>query len=129
MFRFASPADTRPCVLAKNLTNYGMFWQEWEHGIAGNKAAKLWEPEDCNGSSTYSRRKPIYLLLDRTIHVKGKLPAEAFRLMEIHFGARRFGAAAELIRQHERNGTMPQELACRSHPLNLQPPRRKRSRQ
>ena len=118
-FEFAEPTDERPCKLADNLTNYGMFWQEWEYGIGGNKPAKLWTPEEIGSSSTFGRRRPIYLLLNRTINLHKRLPAEAFRLMEDHFGSKGFGKVAQEIRRREINGTMPSALRDDSNPLNI----------
>ena len=118
-FRFAEPTDERPCRLADNLSNLGMFWQEWENGIGGNKPAKLWTDKERGSCSKYSRRKPIYLLLQRTINIKKKLPAEAFRLIGIHFPGRSFGKIADEIRRRELNGTMPAVLADPLNPLPL----------
>ena len=116
-FRFAEPTDERPCRLADNLTNFGMFWQEWEFGIGGNKPAKLWTSRERGCSTVFSRRKPIYLLLNRTINIKGKMPAEAFRLMETHFPGRSYARIAEEIRRREKNGTMHADLADPHNPL------------
>ena len=66
----------------------GTVWQEWEHGIGGNLPAKLWKEQHTTGNSRYSRRKPIYLLLDRLINVKKKLPAEVFRVIVRNFPAK-----------------------------------------
>ena len=84
-FRFAEPTDERPCLLAGNVKSYGMFWQEWIHGIAGNKPARLWERVERGHNSTFSKRKPICLLLDRMVHYGKKSPPEAFRVLEMHF--------------------------------------------
>ena len=131
VFRFAEPGDTRPARLADNLRNVGTVWQEWEHGIGGNLPAKLWKEEHTAKSphaSRYSRRKPIYLLLDRLINIKKKLPAEAFRLVEKHFSGVSMTKLGKEIRRRELNGTLHADLADRHHPLQLQPTRYKRRR-
>ena len=127
-FEFAEPSDDRPCRLADNLTNCGMFWQEWECGIGGDKPAKLWTDSERGSSSKYSRRKPIYLLLQRTINIKGKMPAEAFRLLGTHFPGRSFSKIAEDIRSRELHGTMHAELADPLNPLPLRRATKKRRR-
>ena len=128
VFRFAEPGDTRPARLADNLRNVGTVWTEWEYGVAGNLPAKLWKEEHTAKSphaSRYSRRKPIYLLLDRLINIKKKLPAEAFRLVEKHFSGISMTKLADEIRRRERNGTMHPDLADRRHPLQLKQPRKR----
>ena len=118
-FEFAEPTDERPCRLADNLTNYGMFWQEWEYGIGGNKPAKLWTDTERGSNSTFGRRRPIYLLLNRTINLHKRLPAEAFRLMEKHFGSKAFGKVAQEIRRRETHGFMPADLRDANNPLPI----------
>ena len=127
VFRFAEPSDCRPAKLAK-VRRLGDYWQEWEHGIGGNKPAKEWTSSESKANSTYSRRLPIYLLLQRLIHRKKKLPAEAFRLVTQAFGNdTSLGKVSEAIRIHEENGTMPMALADRSNPLALSKKRKRRN--
>ena len=127
-FRFAEPTDERPCILAGNVKSYGMFWQEWIHGIAGNKPARLWGREERGQNSKFSKRKPIYLLLDRMVHYGKKSPPEAFRVLEMHFPGKNFGTIAEEIRKRELNGTLHPDLADPHHPLQLQRPKKRRRR-
>jgi Transcriptional activator of glycolytic enzymes len=85
VFRFANPEDTRPTVLQDNLRSVGDLWQEWEHGIAGAKPAKEWKPHETSGNDKYSTRRPIWDVLDCLVPEKGKLPAEAFRIIGLHY--------------------------------------------
>jgi Transcriptional activator of glycolytic enzymes len=134
VFRFANAMDDpRPPRLADNLKSVGQFWQEWEHGIAGNLPAKLWtEAHTSNRKNEhafkFSRRKPIYLLLDRLINIKKKLPAEAFRLIEDHFSGLSMTQLGKRIRSQEQDGTLHPDLADRHHPLQLQPPTKRRKK-
>ena len=126
-FALPSPAsDEHPCVLAPNLRSVGMLWQEWEYGIAGAKPAKLWSKEERSSNSMFSRRKPIYLILDRLINVKKKLPAEAFRMLEDHFPRCTMTKMADEIRARELNGTLHEDLVAQHHRLDLQAPRKRR---
>ena len=120
MFQFREPMDMRPCKVAANVRTVGMMWQEWEHGIGGNMPAKMLGDKN-KGEDTFkfSRRLPIYLLLERTIHVKRKLPAEAFRLIELHFPNMSMGKLATEIKKRELDGIMPEALADQLHPLAL----------
>ena len=120
VFQFREPMDMRPLKVANNVRTVGMIWQEWEHGIGGNMPAKLF-PDKNKGEDTfkYSRRLPIYLLLERTINIKKKLPAEAFRLIELHFPNMSMGKLATEIKNRELAGTMPEALADPLHPLAL----------
>ena len=96
--------------------------------FGGNLPAKLWKEQHTRNCSMYSRRKPIYLLLDRLINGKKKLPAEAFRLIENHFGGVKMTKLGEEIRKREQNGTLHNDLADRLHPLQLQAPRPRKKR-
>ena len=118
-FQFTEPTDERPCRLADNLTNYGMYWQEWEYGIGGNKPAKLWTDRERGSNSTFARGRPIYLVLNRSINIHKRLPAEAFRLLEQHFGSKGFGKIAGEIRRREVMGLMPEGLRDANNPLPL----------
>lgn len=125
--RFARPVDSRPAKLAPNVKGLGELWQEWEHGIAGSKPAKEWTKNETAGNSSYSRRLPVWLLLERLIVSKKKLPAEAFRLLELFYGERTsITKMGVLIRKQELNGSMPPALADLRVPLALQKPRKKR---
>ena len=126
VFRFAEPTDDRPLLLAPNLKRVGECWQEWEYGIGGNRPAKLWKREERSSSSMFSRRKPIYLLLDRLINIKKKLPAEAFRMLEDHFNGCNLTKMANEIRARELNRTLHEDLADPHHPLDLQRARKRR---
>ena len=126
MFRFAEPTDNRPAKLAPNLKSVGLFWKEWGKGIAGNKPAKLFDEKERGSDSNYSRRKPIYLLLERTINVGKKNQSEAFRLIEEHFSGVPMTKVTAAIREREFNGTLHRSLADPLHPLQLQRPRKRR---
>ena len=68
MFWFADPEDSQPLRLAHNLRKLDNYWQEWDVGIGGRSPAKLWKDGSSSpDASKYSRRKPIYLFLDRFI--------------------------------------------------------------
>ena len=118
-FQFTEPTDDRPARLADNVNTYGKFWQEWECGIGGDKPAKLWTDTERGSNSTFGRRRPIYLLLNRTINLHKRLPAEAFRLMEKHFGSKAFGKVAQEIRRRETHGFMPADLRDANNPLPI----------
>ena len=128
VIQFGEPRDTRPLKVADNVRSVGMIWQEWQHGIGGNMPARLF-PTKNKGEDTfkYSRRLPIYLLLDRLINIKKKVPAEAFRLIEDYFPNMSMGKLATEIKKREWNGTMPEPLAGPHHPLALKrkPPKRR----
>ena len=128
VFRFATAEDPRPLKLAENLRNVGSIWKEWDEGINNCKPAKLWKPHERASSSKFSRRKPIYLLLDRLVNVMGKLPAEAFRLVELYFPSKNMGVVADSIRKLELEGNMPTALCHPHHKLDLQPPKKRRRR-
>ena len=106
VFRFAAPTDDRPVKLADNLRTLGEIWQEWEVGIAGNKPAKLWTKAESGKNCTYSRRSPLYYLLDRLVHQKNWLPAEAFRRLQDDFPGYSMGKLAKIIRRRELDGTL-----------------------
>ena len=127
-FQFAEPTDNRPLLLADNMNGYGMFWQEWEHGIGGSKPAKLWTDTERGSNSKFGRRKPIYLLLNRLINVQKKLPAEAFRLMDIYFPGKKCGAIEQEIRIGECNRTMFADLADPNNPLPVKAPKKRKRR-
>lgn len=116
-YRLERQPDQRPENLAGSLKCIADFWQEWEYGIAGNKPAKLFTNTAQN--SKYSRRLPIYKLLERLIKVGGKLPATAFDMVESYYAGMGFTKMAKLIRKQESDGTLPPTLADRSHPLGL----------
>ena len=126
VFRFAEPTDQRPPRLDACLKNCGEFWQEWKCGIAGNLPARLWNKEQTSARNNkvfackYSRRKPIYLMLQRLIVDKGHIEAEAFRLMEKHFPSR-MGVLkiGKEIRHREENCTMHPELCDGNRKLDL----------
>ena len=118
-FQFTEPTDDRPARLADNVNTHGKFWQEWEYGIGGNKPAKLWTDTERGSNSKYGRRRPIYLILNRSIHLHKRLPSEAFRLLEDHFGNKNFGKIAQEIKTRELNGTLHKDLRDWSNPLPL----------
>ena len=113
-FRFDEPTDNRPAALADNLDKIGELWQEWEHGIAGNMPAKSFRDDTkklCSkDKKKFSRRKPIYQLLESLIVYKKCVPAEAFRLVERHLGKLKMGKLATLIRTHVEAHTVPPAL-------------------
>ena len=67
----------------------------------------------------FSRRKPIYQLLESLIVYKKCVPAEAFRLIETHLGKLKMGQMAKLIREHVEGGTMPPALFVRNYKYEL----------
>ena len=134
-FRLETPAvDKRPARLELNPRNLGSLWLEYQHGIGGTLPARLWKKEHTshrtngNWATMYCKRKPIYLLLERTINIKKKLDSEAFRLIEEHFPGIPLSSLGGAIRQREFDGTMHHSLADKDHPLALQPPRKKARR-
>ena len=122
-FRFEEPTDKRPARLADNLDKIGELWQEWECGIAGGMPAKSFRDDTkrlCSSDKKkFSRRKPIYQLLESVIVYKKCVPAEAFRLVESHLGKHKMGKLAKLIRDHVSGGTMPPALFVRSCQFGL----------
>ena len=122
-FRFDEPTDNRPAALCDNLDKIGELWQEWEHGIAGNMPAKSFRDDTkklCSkDKKKFSRRKPIYQLLESLIVYKKCVPAEAFRLIETHLGKLKMGQMAKLIREHVEGGTMPPALFVRNYKYEL----------
>ena len=122
-FRFDAPSDNRPARLADNLDKLGELWQEWEHGVCGNAPAKSFRSDTSKlckkDKQKFSRRKPIYQLLESLTVCKKCVPAEAFRLVESHLGKHKMGKLAKLIRDHVSGGTMPPALFVRSYQFGL----------
>jgi len=57
-----------PANLSPTPRNLHMLWQEWEHGIGGNKAAKLFTPEERGRvKHKYCRRRVIWKCIERQI--------------------------------------------------------------
>ncbi|CAB9528583.1 unknown protein [Seminavis robusta] len=83
----AAPADSRPANLAKYRT-VGSAWEEWMHGIGGNKPAKNFTAEDIRAcKSTYSRRKPLWTLLATLVNAQ-KAPAWVITKIEVHYNCK-----------------------------------------
>ena len=59
------------------------------------------------------------MVLNRSINIHKRLPAEAFRLLEQHFGSKGFGKIAGEIRRREVMGLMPEGLRDANNPLPL----------
>ncbi|CAB9511702.1 expressed unknown protein [Seminavis robusta] len=79
-----TPADSRPAKLAKYRT-VGSAWQEWMHGIGGNKPAKNFTADDIRAcKSTYSRRKPLWTLMATLVNAQ-KAPAWVISKIEEHY--------------------------------------------
>ncbi|CAB9528355.1 hypothetical protein SEMRO_2206_G319030.1 [Seminavis robusta] len=74
----------RPAKLAKYRT-VGSAWQEWMHGIGGNKPAKNFTADDIRAcKSTYSRRKPLWTLMATLVNAQ-KAPAWVIFKIEEHY--------------------------------------------
>ncbi|CAB9505314.1 hypothetical protein SEMRO_227_G092310.1 [Seminavis robusta] len=74
----------RPAKLAKYRT-VGSAWQEWMHGIGGNKPAKNFTADDIRAcKSTYSRRKPLWTLMATLVNAQ-KAPAWVISKIEEHY--------------------------------------------
>ena len=131
-FRFTTPEDTRPARLQGGLRRIGELWQEWEHGIGGCLPAKTFRKDTSRLSSgdnnKFSRRKPVYLLLESLIHHKKCVPAEAFRLVEDAFGKLTMTKLGDEIRSGVNRGTLPPSLCVPTYKCDLQAPRYKRRR-
>ena len=103
-------ADSRPCKLSK-YRKIGDAWQEWMHGIGGNKPAKDWTPaERRQQKSTYCRRLPLWKLMSKMC-TAGLAPSVFIHRIDIHYGpVRSIGAVADRIKKDTNDGTLPTTL-------------------
>ncbi|CAB9499530.1 unknown protein [Seminavis robusta] len=98
-----TPADSRPAKLAKYRT-VGSAWQEWMHGIGGNKPAKNFTADDIS----YSRRKPLWTLMATLVNAQ-KAPAWVISKIEEHYKGSVLNITAA-IKQDTIMGTLHEDL-------------------
>jgi hypothetical protein len=103
--QFARGLNEKPCKLAK-IKSVGECWLEWSVGIAGNKAACEWTPQETGPSSTYGRRRPIYETLAHMVRMR-KSPAAAIRLIDIEYPGLGLTKIAASLRRRSLEGTLP----------------------
>lgn len=76
----AESEDPRPIRLAK-LRTVADLWQEWMHGIGGNRPARLIHREiRAPVHNTYKKRKNVYILLAGLVR-NGQSPAQAIKMV------------------------------------------------
>ena len=112
VFRFESPQQTQPAKLADGLRNLGEYWHEWKHGIGGNQPARNFMDGNtkqlaANDRNRFSRRKPIYQLLELLVTHKKLVPAAAFKLVKDHWPKTTMTDLADEITRKALDGTLP----------------------
>ena len=124
LFKFDDPQDTRPARLASNLKGFGEYCEEWRNGIGGNLPAKNFVGNTGvlgdNDRSRFSRRLPIYQLLESLVTYKQLVPAAAFRLLEKNFHKWTMTRLSKHVREHGPAGTLPTELRVPNFKWELQ---------
>jgi hypothetical protein len=99
----------RPARLAK-IKRVGEVWQEYLHGIGGNKPAKDFTGPERNATGgTYSRRKPIYDMLAELVRAGHTAPA-AIRAIDDTYPGVSLLRLAKWIAADKKNNTLHQRL-------------------
>jgi hypothetical protein len=106
-----TPRDSRPTKLSTYRT-IGAAWQEWMHGIGGNKPVKDWTPAEYRAQkSTYSRRKDLWDLMKKLVNA-GIAPALVISKIEEHYGPiKSIRSVNDRIAKDVKNGTLPPALS------------------
>ena len=87
----------QPARLSTGVRNVSDVWQEFYHGIAGNKPLRFWTADEKKSravKSVYNKRRAIYDLLSDLVRF-GRHPAQAIRLVEKHYGTKPIGKISQ----------------------------------
>ena len=102
--------DGRPAKFSTYRT-IGAAWQEWMHGIGGNKPVKDWTPAEYRAQkSTMCRRDKLFQLMAKLVNA-GIAPAVVITRIEQQYGpVKSIHAVNSRIRDDVKNGTLPPAL-------------------
>jgi len=105
-----APIDPRPTKLQAYRT-VGAAWQEWMHGIGGNKPVKDWTPAEYKDQkSTYCRRLPLWQLMASLVNA-GVAVSLVIKRIEEHYGpVKSIKNVADRIKQDVKNNNLPPVL-------------------
>lgn len=97
-----------PATLMNCPRDLYVLWQEYQHGIGGRKAARLFTPSERGRVKfKYSRRKIIWGAIDRMVRGGDIAQVACDRIYEV-YGRLSVCAMATAMRQDEKNGGHPQ---------------------